>query len=220
MKEIGNILHKDYLLLQENELVNPNLGQQLLLHAQYLRTCNFAEFRLLIPHNTRESIISQLNAFISTQNIPGALRFYIPVDNKSKFDEDVQMNPELSFKDWVAILPTEDFRYETFAKKIWNLSMGGKAILVLLPERVNQWRKSESYFKRIHLKGANMAFSGSSLYRLGFFHKRSLIALHQHRIIHMWLTPQIYDVNSSLFKKDMEIRLAAITSIKTSANDL
>jgi len=36
----------------------------------------------------------------------------------------------------------------------------------------------------------------------------------------MWLTPQIYDVNSALFKKDMGIRLAAIKSIKTPQNDL
>ncbi|MEY3097306.1 MAG: hypothetical protein RL647_896, partial [Bacteroidota bacterium] len=110
--------------------------------------------------------------------------------------------------------------YENFAKKIWNLSMGGKAILVLLPERVEQWRKKTTHFKRLHLKGANMAFSGSSLYKLGFFHKSNLIALHKSRIIHMWLTPQIYDVNSALFKKDMGIRLAAIKSIKTPQNDL
>jgi len=70
------------------------------------------------------------------------------------------------------------------------------------------------------LKGANMAFSGTSKYSLGFFHKRNLRTLHQARIIAMWLTPQIYDVNSALFKKDMAIRLDAIQSIKTPPNDL
>lgn len=220
MDKIGQILHKDYLLLQESDLSSPNLNERLLMHAQYLRTCNFAEFRLLIPQKTSASVIESLNTFIGKQNIPGALRYYIPVDNRSKFDEEVIMNPELSFKDWVAVLPSEDFRYENFAKKIWNLSMGGKAILVLLPERVDQWRNKTTHFKRLHLKGANMAFSGSSLYKLGFFHKSNLIALHKSRIIHMWLTPQIYDVNSALFKKDMAIRLAAITSIKTPQNDL
>lgn len=220
MEEIGQILQKDYLLLQDSDLNDVNLNQRLMMHAQYLRTCDFAEFRVLIPHQTPESIITTLNDFIAKQNIPGALRYYIPVDNRSKFDEEVIMNPELSFKDWVAILPTEDFRYENFAKKIWNLSMGGKAILVLLPERVKQWRDKPTHFKRLHLKGANMAFSGSSLYKLGFFHKSKLNELHRTRIIHMWLTPQIYDVNSSLFKKDMSIRLSAITSIKTPPNDL
>lgn len=220
MEEIGRILHKDYLLLQDSDLNDNQLHQRLMMHAQYLRTCNFAEFRLLIPHSTSEKIIQNLNEFIGKQNIPGAVRYYIPVDNKSKFDEEVILNPELSFKDWVAILPSEDFRYENFAKKIWNLSMGGKAILVLLPERVKQWRSNPTHFKRLHLKGANMAFSGSSLYKLGFFHKSKLLELHKSRIIHMWLTPQIYDVNSSLFKKDMSIRLDAITSIKTPENDL
>ena len=220
MEEIGQILHKDYLLLQDGDLSGSNLNERLMMHAQYLRTCNFAEFRLLIPHKTPDATLATLNNFISKQNIPGALRYYIPVDNRSKFDEEVIMNADLSFKDWVAVLPSEDFRYENFAKKIWNLSMGGKAILVLLPERVEQWRKKTTHFKRLHLKGANMAFSGSSLYKLGFFHKSNLIALHKSRIIHMWLTPQIYDVNSALFKKDMGIRLAAIKSINTPQNDL
>ena len=220
MEEIGRILHKDYLLLQDSDLDDSQLNQRLMMHAQYLHTCNFAEFRLLIPRHTSENIIQTLNDFIANQTIPGAIRYYIPVDNRSKFDEEVIMNPELSFKDWVAILPSEDFRYENFAKKIWNLSMGGKAILVLLPERVDQWRNNNTHFKRLHLKGANMAFSGSSKYKLGFFHKSNLINFHKSRIIHLWLTPQIYDVNSSLFKKDMAIRLAAITSIKTPQNDL
>lgn len=220
MEEIGRILHKDYLLLQDSELSSNDLRQRLLLHAQYLRTCNFAEFRLLIPHNTSESILLTLEEFIQNQNIKGALRYYIRVDNKSKFDDEVKLNPELSFKDWVAILPSEDFRYENFSKKIWNLSMGGKAIIVLLPERVEQWRKKTTHFKRLHLKGANMAFSGSSLYKIGFFHKNNLLELHKSRIIHMWLTPKIYDVNTALFKKDMAIKLAAITSIKTPQNDL
>jgi hypothetical protein len=65
-----------------------------------------------------------------------------------------------------------------------------------------------------------MAFSGSSKYSLGFFHKRNLRLLHQHRIIAMWLTPQIYDVNTALFKKDMAIRLNAIQSLSTPPNDL
>ena len=141
MEEIGQILHKDYLLLQDGDLSGSNLNERLMMHAQYLRTCNFAEFRLLIPHKTPEATLATLNNFISKQNIPGALRYDIPVDNRSKFDEEVIMNADLSFKDWVAVLPSEDFRYENFAKKIWNLSMGGKAILVLLPERVEQWRK-------------------------------------------------------------------------------
>lgn len=220
MKIIGQTLKKDYLLLRENELLAADLASKLILHAQYLSFCDFAEFRLMIPFNTPQNIIEVLNKWIAQQNIPGAIRNYIPVDNKSKFDTDVAMNPELSFKDWIAILPSPDFHYESLRKKIWNLSMGGKALLILLPESVNTWRKSTSTFKRIHLKGANMAFSGSSLYPMGWFHKRQLREIHQYRLVHMWLTPQIYDVNSALFKKDMAIRLDAITSSTTSPNDL
>ena len=220
MEEIGRILQKDYLLLQEVDLQSPELSSNLLKHAQYLRTCDFAEFRILIPHHTPQPIINTIEGFINKQNIKGAIRYYIPVNNQSKFDKDVELNPELSFKHWIAILPTEDFRYEVLAKKIWNLSMGGKAIMILQPERVTQWRSNQKYFKRLHLKGANMAFSGTGKYSLGFFHKRNLRTLHQARIIAMWLTPQIYDVNSALFKKDMAIRLDAIQSIKTPPNDL
>jgi hypothetical protein len=220
MEEIGRILQKDYLLLQEVDLHSPELSSNLLKHAQYLRTCDFAEFRILIPHHTPLQTINTIEAFINKQNIKGAIRYYIPVNNQSKFDKDVELNPELSFKHWIAILPTEDFRYEVLAKKIWNLSMGGKAIMILQPERVTQWRNNQKYFKRLHLKGANMAFSGSSKYSLGFFHKRNLRLLHQDRIIAMWLTPQIYDVNTALFKKDMAIRLNAIQSLSTPPNDL
>ncbi len=56
MEEIGQILHKDYLLLQDGDLSGSNLNERLMMHAQYLRTCNFAEFRLLIPHKTPEAI--------------------------------------------------------------------------------------------------------------------------------------------------------------------
>jgi hypothetical protein len=220
MKTIGQILKKDYLLLRESELSSNDLSKKLLLHAQYLSFCDFAEFRLMVPHNTPQSILQTLNTFISQQNIPGAIRFYINVDNKSNFDSEVIMNPELSFKEWIAILPSEDFRYESLRKKIWNLSMGGKALLILLPESVISWRKSTSTFKRIHLKGANMAFSGSSLYSMGWFHRSKIREIHQYRLVHIWLTPQIYDVNSALFKKDMAIRLDAITSFNTAPNDL
>jgi hypothetical protein len=220
MKTIGQLLKKDYLLLRVSELASPDLSSRLILHAQYLSFCDFSEFRLMIPLNTPQNIIEVLNKWIAQQNIPGAIRNYIPVDNKSKFDAEVIMNPELSFKDWIAILPTPDFHYESLRKKIWNLSMGGKALLILLPESVTSWSKSTSTFKRIHLKGANMAFSGSSLFPLGWFHKRQLREIHQYRLVHMWLTPQIYDVNSALFKKDMAIRLDAITSINTRPNDL
>ena len=220
MKTIGQLLKKDYLLLRVGELASPDLASRLILHAQYLSFCDFSEFRLMIPFNTPQDIIDVLNKWISQQNIPGAIRNYIPVDNKSNFDTEVIMNPELSFKDWIAILPTPDFHYESLRKKIWNLSMGGKALLILLPESVTSWRKSTSTFKRIHLKGANMAFSGSSLFPMGWFHKRQLREIHQYRLVHMWLTPQIYDVNSALFKKDMAIKLDAITSYDTHPNDL
>jgi hypothetical protein len=220
MKTIGQLLKKDYLLLRVSELASPDLASRLILHAQYLSFCDFSEFRLMIPFNTPQNIIVVLNKWIAQQNIPGAIRNYIPVDNKSNFDTEVIMNPELSFKDWIAILPTPDFHYESLRKKIWNLSMGGKALLILLPESVTSWRKSTSTFKRIHLKGANMAFSGSSLFPMGWFHKRQLREIHQYRLVHMWLTPQIYDVNSALFKKDMAIKVDAITSYDTHPNDL
>ena len=206
--------------MQESDLKSPELLQNLNMHAQYLRTCAFAEFRIMIPHYTSQIIIDTIDGFIAKQNIPGAIRFYIPVNNQSKCDKDLELNPELSFKDWIAILPSEDFRYEALSKKIWNLSMGGKTIMILQPERVDQWRNHTTHFKRLHLKGANMAFSGTSLYSLGFFHKRTLRSLHNSRIIGLWLTPQIYDVNSALFKKDMAIRLDAIQSIKTPPNDM
>lgn len=220
MQVIGQILKKDYLLLRESDLLQADLASKLMMHAQYLSICDFAEFRLMIPFNTPQNSIDVLNHWIAQQNIPGAIRNYIPVDNKSKFDKEVIMNPELSFKDWIAILPSEDLRYESLRNKIWNLSMDGKALLILLPESVNSWRKSTNTFKRIHLKGANMAFSGSSLFPFGWFHRKHLRNIHKYRLVHMWLTPQIYNVNSALFKKDMAIRIDAITSTYTAPNDL
>lgn len=220
MKTIGQTLKKDYLLLREHDLLAADLESKLTFHAQYLEYCDFPEFRLMIPVNTPQNTIETLNKWISQQNIPGAIFNYLPVDNKSQFDTDIAMSPELSLKEWVAILPSPDFHYESLRKKIWNLSMSGKTLLIILPEAVESWRKSTSIFKRIHRKGANMAFSGSSLYPLGWFHKRKLRELHRNRLVHIWLTPQIYDVNSALFKKDMAIRMDAITSWDTSANDL
>jgi hypothetical protein len=38
MEEIGQILHKDYLLLQDGDLSGSNLNERLMMHAQYLRT--------------------------------------------------------------------------------------------------------------------------------------------------------------------------------------
>jgi len=220
MKTIGQILKKDYLLLREHDLLAADLESKLIFHSQYLEYCDFSEFRLMIPFNTPQNTIEALNKWISQQNIPGALFNYLPVDNKSKFDTEIAMSPELSFKEWVAILPSPDFHYESLRKKIWNLSMSGKTLLIILPEAVESWRKSTTIFKRIHRKGANMAFSGSSLYPLGWLHKRKLRELHRYRLVHIWLTPQIYDVNSALFKKDMSIRMDTITSCDTSANDL
>ena len=220
MKSIGQILKKDYLVLRAQELTSSELSSQLMKHAQYLSFCDFSEFRLMIPHNTEPKIIESLNAFIKQQNIPGAIRFYLNVDNKSNFDTEVLLNPEMSFKDWIAILPSEDFRYDSLRRKIWNLSMNGKAILILLPESVTSWRKSLSTFKRIHLKGANMAFSGSTLFSMGWFHKKKIREIQVNRLSHIWLTPQIYDVNSTLFKKDMAIKLDVITRYNTSPNDL
>jgi len=98
--------------------------------------------------------------------------------------------------------------------------MGGKAIMILQPERVTQWRNNISLFKRLHIRGADLAFSGSSKYSLGFFHNRHLRSLHEARIIAMWLTPQIYDIHSELFIKDMAIRLKTIQSLKTPPNEL
>ena len=220
MKSIGQILKKDYLVLRAHELTSSELSSQLMKHAQYLSFCDFSEFRLMIPHNTEPKIIESLNAFIKQQNIPGAIRFYLNVDNKSNFDTEVLLNPEMSFKNWIAILPSEDFRYDSLRRKIWNLSMNGKAILILLPESVTSWRKSLSTFKRIHLKGANMAFSGSTLFPMGWFHKKKIGEIQLNRLSHIWLTPQIYDVNSALFKKDMAIKLDVITRYNTSPNDL
>jgi hypothetical protein len=220
METIGNILHKDYLLLQDFDLLSPELDQNLQKHAQYIATCNFAEFIILIPYQTPQPTINTIDRFIQTQNTLGAIEYYIAVNNQSQFDKDIESIPQLATKKCIAILPSEDLRYEILAKRIWNLSMGGKAIMILQPERVTQWRKNHSLFKRIHLRGADLAFSGTSEYSLGLFHKRTLRSFHEARIIAMWLTPQIYDVNSALFKKDMAIRLNVIQSLKTPPNDL
>ena len=65
-----------------------------------------------------------------------------------------------------------------------------------------------------------MAFSGSTLFSMGWFHKEKIREIQVNRLSHIWLTPQIYDVNSTLFKKDMAIKLDVITRYNTSPNDL
>jgi len=220
MESIGNILHTDYLLLQDFDLLNSELDQNLQKHASYLSKCNFAKFRILAPYHTPKPTINTIEAFINSQSIHGAIEYYIPVNNQSQLNRDVESIPELATKKCIAILPAENLRYETLVKQIWNLSMDGKAIMILQPERVTQWRNNISLFKRLHIRGADLAFSGSSKYSLGFFHNRHLRSLHEARIIAMWLTPQIYDIHSELFIKDMAIRLKTIQSLKTPPNEL
>lgn len=220
MESIGNILHTDYLLLQDFDLLNSELDQNLQKHASYLSKCNFAEFRILVPYHTPKPTINTIEDFINSQSITGAIEYYIPVNNQSQLNRDVESIPELATKKCIAILPAENLRYETLVKQIWNLSMDGKAIMILQPERVTQWRNNISLFKRLHIRGADLAFSGSSKYSLGFFHNRHLRSLHEARIIAMWLTPQIYDIHSELFIKDMAIRLKTIQSLKTPPNEL
>jgi hypothetical protein len=77
METIGSILHKDYLLLQDFDLLSPELDQNLQKHAQYIATCNFAEFIILIPYQTPQPTINTIDRFIQTQNTLGAIEYYL-----------------------------------------------------------------------------------------------------------------------------------------------
>lgn len=217
---IGEILVKDYLLLEEHVLNAPNLKQQLDIHLNYLINQNFKEFRLMIPHDTSALITKTLEAFVQSAPIPGAIRHYLKVDNTTKFTEQLTINPDVAFKNWLCILPSEDFRYDSLRKKIWNLAQDGKSIMLLMPERVKEWRGHTSYLKRMHIKGANFAMSGSYSYRWGFWHKKNLKEVHKSKLVSMWITPSICDVNDKKCKKDIACKLEIISAFKTSPNDL
>lgn len=217
---LGEILVKDYLLLEEETLNTIDLKQKLDLHLHYLISQNFKEFRLMIPHNTSDKITKKLETFLNSAPIPGAIRHYLKVDNSTKFSEQLTINPDVAFKHWLCILPSEDFRYDSLRKKIWNLAQDGKSIMILMPERVREWRGHTSYLKRIHIKGANFAMSGSYQYRWGFWHKKNLKEIHKSKLVSMWITPTICNPEDGKCKKDIACKLEIISEIKTLPNDL
>ena len=217
---LGDILVKDYLLLEESVLTQSNLSELLLTHQNYLLSQNFKEFRLMIPHDTAGNIVSVLNNFIQQCPIPGAIRNYLSVDNSTKFLEEININPDVAFKNWLCILPSEDFRYESLRKKIWNLAQEGKSIMILMPERVKEWNGRISFLKRMHIKGANFAMSATYQFRWGFWHKKNYKSIHQNKLIAMWITPQIIDVADTKFRKDIDCKLEIINAYKTFPNDL
>jgi len=96
MEAIGVILHTDYLLLQDFDLLSPELDQNLQKHASYLSKCNFAKFRIFIPYHTPKPTINTIEDFINSQSIPGAIEYYIPVNNQSQLNRDVESIPELA----------------------------------------------------------------------------------------------------------------------------
>ncbi len=217
---LGDILIKDYLLLEKSVLEQPDLNTLLLTHQKYLLSQNFKEFRLMVPHNTPEKTLIVLNHFIEQCPIPGAIRNFLYVDNTTKFNEELNINPTVAFKHWLCILPSEDFRYESLRKKIWNLAQDGKSIMILMPERVKEWNGHTSYLKRMHIKGANFAMSASYQYRWGFWHKKNYKSIHQNKLVDMWITPQIPDLTDVKSQKDIACKLEILTAFKTYPNDL
>jgi hypothetical protein len=217
---LGEILVKDYLLLEEHVLKQSDLKRQLETHLHYLINQNFKEFRLMIPHDTSDAITKALEDFIQSAPIKGAIRHYLKVNNTTKFSEQLTINPEVAFKHWLCILPSEDFRYDSLRKKIWNLAQDGKSIMILMPERVREWKGHTSYLKRIHIKGANFAMSGSYQYRWGFWHKKNLKEIHKSKLVSMWITPAICNLNDAKCKKDIQCKLEILSELKTLPNDL
>jgi hypothetical protein len=217
---LGEILVKDYLLLDAEVLNSGDLSEQLKTHLAYLIPQNFKEFRLMIPHDTAKPIIQTLESFILKAPIPGAIRNYLSVNNSTKFNEQLTINPEVAFKQWLCILPSEDFKYDSLRKKIWNLAQDGKSIMILMPERVKEWRGHTSYLKRIHIKGANFALSASYQFRWGLWHKKNIKEIHKSKLVSMWISPGICDINEAKCKKDIACKLEVITAFKTSPNDL
>jgi|GEM_PF-489500 len=217
---IGEILLKDYLLLEESELNRADLRERLTVHLNYLQSQQFKEFRLMIPHNTSDRVLSILESFIASCPIPGAIRNYLSVNNTTRFSEQLTIHPDVAFKHWLCILPSEDFKYDSLRKKIWNLAQEGKSIMILMPERVKEWRGHDSYLKRIHIKGANFAMSASYQYKWGFWHKKNLKNIHQNKLVSMWITPGICDINQASCQKDIACKLEVLTSTKTFPNDL
>lgn len=219
-ESIGGVLLKDYLLLLVDELELGNIQDRLLKYSIYLQEHKFHEFRIMVPYETPELILQTIQDFINKQPIPGALRNYLPINNQTKFDRELKENPSLAFKSWLCVLPSPDYRYESLRKRIWEMAKDGKALMILMPERVNEWRGKTSYLKRMHLKGASFAMSASAQFRWGFWHKKNLKEIHENKLVTMWITPKIYDVNSSEHQRDAKIKLDIITSIDTVPNDL
>lgn len=219
-ESLGEILKKDYLLLLPDELHPVQLQDRLLKYGEYLTEHKFTEFRIMVPYETQELILKYIQEFINCQSISGAIRNYLPINNQTKFDKEVKENPNLAFKSWLCVLPSEDYRYESLRKRIWEMAKDGKALMILMPERVNEWRGKTSYIKRMHLKGASFAMSASIQYRWGFWHRKNLKDIHDNKLVTMWITPKIYDVNSPEHKRDINIKLDIITSLPTSPNDL
>lgn len=217
---IGGVLLKDYLLLLQDELQPVQLQDRLSKYSIYLKEHKFHEFRIMVPYETPELILQTIQNFINQQNIKGAIRNYLPINNQTKFDKELKENPNLAFKSWLCVLPSPDYRYESLRKRIWEMAKDGKALMILMPERVNEWRGKTSYLKRMHLKGASFAMSASSNFRWGFWHKKNLKEIHENKLVTMWITPQIYDVHSSEHQRDAKIKLDIITSIDTMPNDL
>ena len=217
---LGEILVKDYVLLEESELSRIDLSDRLKIHLEYLLNQNFKEFRLLVPHNTSETTMAKLTSFIDSCPIPGAIRNYLAVNNLTKFSEQLTIHQDVAFKHWLCILPNEDFKYDSLRKRIWDLAQDGKSIMILMPERVKEWRGHISYLKRIHIKGGNFAMSASYQYKWGFWHKKNLKDIHQNKLVSMWITPGICDITDPRSAKDIACKLEVLSAYSTSPNDL
>jgi hypothetical protein len=219
----GTHLKRDYTIIRRSECLSdslPELEIKLKNHGHYLLAEDFKEFRLFIPIDASSECKKAFQTFCSSLPIPGAVREYHEVDNTSDLKKLDGIATEEALKSYSAILPSPDFSYNRLRRSIWEMSTEGKSLLILMADSVEQWSKKPSYFKRLFNKGAALAFSGSPEYRRGWFYRYTLKKHHQNRLVKIWLTPHLMDLDNRDHQRYLRYRERTFELFDPRANDL
>jgi tyrosine-protein phosphatase YwqE len=220
MVQLGEKLHRDYLLLTPTQLNSGQLGKLLFNYTEYLISQNFKEYRLLVPHSTSTSIVKSLNEFLNSTTIQGKLIYYFDQLSRNTIKDNYSILDSISFEDYIFVKPSFDFKYDYIKKQIWELAQKGKNLMIIMPESVKELHNNFKIINHLNYKGVALGFSGSYEFRLGIWHKKNLKQFQKNRLINIWITNNFISKDDSKMKKDINCKIDVLNEFPQLILDL
>lgn len=211
MLKLGNLIQEDVFLIEKNIENWQNSWQE--NYRYHLINNEFKSFKIGIPFDSSNELVTVVNTFIKAMEISGSLFYYFCISPDVKLIDLITENRAMIKDSKVYLLLDKEIKYSRISPDFWDINLMGFEIIILKCDRLKECQNKPSTIGKYSLKGALIGITGSANYSFGIMHKRKIAELHNEKLVDFWITESISQ-NESNYIQEIKLKTELLMNVQ------